>query len=154
MSRTADELLSYHKLVNGQDGSPHKGIVVEPGCWKTKNILIVDDMEANYLILKMALQRTGAGISWAQNGKQAVELFSQTGTFDLILMDILMPEMDGFEATRRIKQIRPGVPVIAQTAYTYDDMALKHGDAPFDGYLIKPIWQADLFNKCARFLDK
>ncbi len=119
--------------------------------WKNKKILIADDAESNFLYLKEILVPSGVQVEWAKNGSEAVELYKSKKHFDLVLMDILMPEMDGYEAARLIKKINPKVPVIAQTAYsidTQDAEILKY----FDKYLIKPIWSHDLLNALSIYL--
>lgn len=154
MGRAVDDLYAFHRAQTTGHKNGNNAGIFPPDKWKGKTILVVEDVKANYMLLKIALQRSGAEILWAKNGKEAVDLFRETEQVDLVLMDILMPEMDGFEATRKIKEIRPEVPVVAQTAYSYDEMAVNYGAAPFDGYLIKPIWHVDLYNKCSRFLGR
>jgi signal transduction histidine kinase len=85
--------------------------------WKDKVILIVEDDEVNFRFLEAILQNSEAQILHAVNGYQAVELCRSINKIDLVLMDIKMPEMDGFEATRQIRQFNKKIPVIAQTAY-------------------------------------
>jgi len=154
MGRAVDELYAYQRAQTARQKTPEPADIFPPDKWKGRTILVADDVKANYLLLNLALQRSGAEVLWARNGKEAVDLFRETEQVDLVLMDILMPEMDGFEATRKIKEINPEVPVVAQTAYSYDEMAVNYGAAPFDGYLIKPIWHVDLYHKCSRFLEK
>ncbi len=90
----------------------------KPGNKKLSSILIAEDDEANYLYLKALLsQNTKAEIIYAVNGREAIEKFNLNRGVDIILMDMRMPVVDGFEATRSIKSIDPGVPVIAVTAY-------------------------------------
>ncbi|MGC9471998.1 MAG: response regulator [Bacteroidales bacterium] len=154
MGRAVDELYTYQRAKTSGKKNGQSAEIFPQDKWKGKTILVADDVQTNYMLLKLPLQRTGAEILWAKNGKEAVDLFRETEQVDLVLMDILMPEMDGFEATRKIKEINPEVPVVAQTAYSYDEMAVNYGAAPFDGYLIKPIWHVDLYKKCSRFLGK
>ena len=85
------------------------------------------------------LKPTGLKIIRALNGKEAVDCMSHKANIDIIPMDIQLPEMDGFEATQRIKKIKPAVPIIAQTAYALADERAKALDAGCDYYLSKPI---------------
>jgi len=80
--------------------------------WENKTILIVDDTQMNYLVLKTQLRKTKANIVWLQNGNEAVQYVKNGKVADVILMDIRMPVMDGIEASRTIKEINPAVPVI------------------------------------------
>ena len=86
----------------------------------------------------------------AENGEQAVEFVRNTPDIDLILMDIRMPGMDGMEATRQIKLIRPQLPIIAQTAYVFSEERSKILSCGCDEYLAKPLALEklnDLINK-------
>ena len=107
---------------------------------KNKVILIVDDEEANCLILEELISSWGGKTLLAKNGKEAVDLVNSINqTIDLILMDIRMPVMDGYAATMEIKQINPKIPIIAQTAYSSEEDRLKAEAAGCNGYITKPI---------------
>jgi hypothetical protein len=116
-------------------------------------ILVAEDDDTNFYYLNALLIReTGAKILHASNGREAVELFKAYPEIKLILMDIKMPEMDGFEATKQIKQINPAIPVIAITAYAMsgdEDRIIATG---CDGYLSKPINKKSLMDKIAEFI--
>jgi PAS domain S-box-containing protein len=116
-------------------------------------ILIAEDDETNYYYLNALLKKeTEAQIVHAVNGKEAVELIRSNGAIKLILMDIKMPEMDGFEATRQIKQIDKTVPVIAITAYAMSGDEERIISAGFDGYLSKPLTKISLLRKMEEFI--
>jgi len=106
--------------------------------WNGKTILIAEDEEINFLFLETLLLKTGVRVLHAWNGKQALEAFDNE-EIDLVLMDIKMPIMDGYDATRKIKELKPDIPVIAQTAYTLGDDKIKCIEAGCDDYLSKPI---------------
>ncbi len=109
-------------------------------------VLIVEDEQMNYFLLLNALSRTKADILWAQNGAEAVELVEENkGRIDLILMDIMMPEMNGIEATRLIKGINPKLPVIAQTACSLEEDKENILKAGCDDFLSKPLKKDKLF---------
>ncbi len=82
-------------------------------------ILIVEDDSVSFMLLNILLSDTDIIVIHAENGQQAVEIVRNNPDVDLILMDIRMPVMDGMEATRQIKKIRPELPIIAQTAYAF-----------------------------------
>lgn len=107
-------------------------------------ILIAEDDRISAEYLKEILKGKNAEIVFAGNGKEAVKMCREQGDIELVLMDIKMPEMDGKEATRDIKSIRPDLPIVAQTAYALDDerdTILLEG---FDAYIAKPIQRADI----------
>ncbi len=105
-------------------------------------VLIVEDGDINFLFLKtVLLKMTGYKfvIHRAENGKQAVDICEDNENIDLILMDIRMPVMDGYTATKRIKKIRPKLPIIAQTAYSTEEDIQKALDAGCDDFVSKPV---------------
>ncbi len=120
--------------------------------WSGKTVLIAEDVESNFIYLQELLRPTGLKLQWAKNGQEAVDLVKKIKTIDLVLMDILMPEMDGYEATRIIKSLRPQLPVIAQTAYSLESERDKAEAVNFDDYLIKPIWSPQLMSAMEKFL--
>ncbi|MCF8345407.1 MAG: response regulator, partial [Bacteroidales bacterium] len=81
------------------------------------HILIAEDNIENFDYLRYSLKKTGITIHHAKNGQEAIEIFRSQPKIDLVLMDAMMPLIDGFEATRRIKKIEAEVPVIMLTAY-------------------------------------
>ena len=107
--------------------------------WDGKRVMIVEDDEMSFIYLKEVLKSTNIEIIHAWNGVQAVEMASADQNIDLILMDIKLPEMDGYEATRQIKEIYETVPVIAQTAYAMADDEQKSKQVGCDDYITKPI---------------
>jgi PAS domain S-box-containing protein len=118
---------------------------------KPKTLLIAEDEDSNYIILEEYLSDKKLTIIRAINGLQAIEI-CRTTQVDLVLMDIKMPEMDGYEATKIIKEQWPEIPVIAQSAYalTLDkEMALQKG---FDHYITKPISESVLMAAIIKYL--
>lgn len=103
------------------------------------NILVAEDEEYNYLYIAEILSLYNVHILRAYDGKMALDLCSSHPELNLVLMDVRMPVMDGYEATRRIKQIRPFLPVIAQTAYALDSDRRQALDEGFDDYITKPV---------------
>jgi len=102
-------------------------------------ILIAEDDLISYVYFQVFLGKFDITLIHAENGEQAVEFVKNTPDIKLILMDIRMPVMDGIEATKIIKKIRPDLPVIAQTADAFDEDKSKILSAGFDEYLLKPL---------------
>lgn len=120
--------------------------------WYDKIFLIAEDEDANCMFFQEALYKTKVQILWAKNGKEAVEVFRSNTNIDLVLMDIKMPVMDGYEATEHIKYIDERVPVIAQTAYAMaDDKELSYR-AGCNGFISKPIKAKELLAYISKFL--
>jgi len=113
--------------------------------WKDKIILIAEDEETNFLFIKAALRKTGAQLIWVQNGALAVGECMANPQIDLILMDMKMPIMNGFEATKEIRmKVENHIPIIAQTAFAMAGEKEKTFEAGCDGYLSKPIKPKEL----------
>jgi CheY-like chemotaxis protein len=110
----------------------------EHASWKSRKltILIAEDEFLNFLYLEELLKSYGFDVVHAPNGKAAVEQ-CQNNTFDLVLMDMKMPILDGASAARIIKKQNPNLPIVAQTAYTLAESE-KHNDL-FDDIVVKPI---------------
>ncbi len=105
-------------------------------------ILIAEDGEVNFLFLKTLLTKMKDfefTIHRAKNGKEAVEICEANHTVDLVLMDIKMPVMDGYVATKHIKNIRPDLPVVAQTAYSTEEDIERALAAGCDDFVAKPV---------------
>ena len=122
--------------------------------WTGIKILIVEDVETNLMFFQAALKRTGAVLLWAKDGLDAIRMCQSDQSIRIVLMDLRMPNMDGFSATEAIKSLRPDLPVIAQTTFTEDLDTKRLFEAGCDDYLPKPIRLADLFNSIGRFIDR
>lgn len=121
--------------------------------WSQKKVLIAEDEQTNYLFLQAALEDTGVKMFHATDGQEAVELFQQNMDIALVLMDLKMPFMNGFEATKKIKGMNPDVPVIVQTAYAMDFEREKIMATGCDDYITKPIDLANLFALMNKWLN-
>jgi CheY-like chemotaxis protein len=122
--------------------------------WSDKTVLIAEDVDDNYLFLKTFLRKTKINVLWAKDGKETIEICQENDKIDIILMDIRMPFIDGYEATRKIKEFRPNLPIIAQTAYALNSDYQKVFDAGCDEYITKPILGKILFQKMKKFLGE
>lgn len=105
-------------------------------------ILVAEDNDINFNLIKSYLSGQNVRLLKAQNGKEAMDICSSTDDIDIILLDIRMPVMDGYTAAKMIKQLRPGIPLIAQTAYAEEkELILKSG---FDDIIAKPFRKNEL----------
>ena len=121
---------------------------------KNITIMIVEDEENNWLFIQDALRISGANLIWARVGQEAIDIVESGEKIDIILMDMKMPIMDGFETTKEIKKINSNIPVIAQTAYAQPKEKTKCLEAGCEAYISKPIITRQLFKIIARLLDK
>ncbi len=137
--------IPFHKVSNANHKYKENN-KVEVYNWEGKTFLIAEDEEDNFRYLEVALSISNASLIWARTGVEAVEIFKRIGNIDLVLMDIKMPEMDGYVATHEIKKINSKVPVIAQTAYAMSEEREKSVLAGCDDYIAKPIGYEDLLN--------
>ncbi len=112
---------------------------------KGLHILLAEDNELNMEIAEFVLQNVGADVTKAWNGQEAVELFrkSEPGGFDIILMDIMMPVMNGYEATKMIRSLdredAKTIPIIAMTANAFTEDRLKAKEAGMNEHIVKPL---------------
>lgn len=103
-----------------------------------KKILLVEDNELNYEIAKTVLEEAGFIVDGASNGKEAIDKASDN-TYDVILMDIQMPIMDGYEATKELRGLGNRTPIIAMTANAFSEDKKMAKEVGMDGYIAKPI---------------
>ena len=117
--------------------------------WENRNfkLLLVEDNKLNQIVVKFSLKRFGYDIVTANNGIEAIEEFKR-GDFDFILMDVMMPEMDGLEATKQIRQLENGstIPIIALTADVITATADKCRDCGMSAHMSKPFEVEKLFD--------
>ena len=116
---------------------------LEPN-WKNNVILIVEDDLINFQFIEALLEKTQVQLLHAENGQQALELCKNINKIDLILMDIKLPEMNGYEITKEIKSFRKDIPIIAQTAFSLSDVKERCLESGCDDIIIKPV-DIDLF---------
>jgi CheY-like chemotaxis protein len=120
-----------------------------------KTILVVEDENTNYYLLKSFLEECcgfEGELLHAKNGQEALDICNGNSNVDLIFMDLKMPVMDGFEATEKIKSIRPQVPIVAQSAYSVDDDIEKALGSGCSDFISKPIDQNEFYRITAKYI--
>ncbi len=137
-----NENKQYKKMIQECDNSIN--ILTEkqksqPQYQYKSTILVAEDEIFNYLFIEEVLSEKNITLIHAFNGSESVELFKKHPEINLVLMDIKMPLMNGYEAMKEIKKINPNMPVIVQSAYSMPNDIKKAQNAGCDGYLTKPI---------------
>ncbi len=120
---------------------------------KGSKILLVEDNETNREIVSLLLKNSGINISFASNGKEAVDIFNRSKDFDLILMDIQMPVMDGYEATKKIRETDKNIPIIALTANAMKEDIERTKEAGMNEHLNKPIDVEKLYATLLKYIS-
>jgi CheY-like chemotaxis protein len=122
--------------------------------WEKNTILIAEDTEINYIFLSEALKSTDVKILHAHDGEKAYQMIKDNPQIDLVLMDINMPKMDGFEATQKIREIKPDIPIIAQTALSIENAKEKAKEVGCDDFILKPIKLKSFLSLLDSYLTK
>jgi PAS domain S-box-containing protein len=120
--------------------------------WSSKKCLLVDDNKDVLIYLNRILMDSGIKVLMARSGPEAIEIINTTPDLDVVLLDMQMPEMNGIEATKLIRKIRNNLPIIAQTAFIFEndkDIILEAG---CDACLIKPIRKEHLMTVMSSFI--
>ena len=120
--------------------------------WNNKRILVAEDVASNFQYIKAVLNPTNVNIIWAKNGIEAVDICKENDDIDLVLMDIQMPEMNGYEATHKIKSFKKQLPIIAQTAFALSSERDDCFAAGCDDYLAKPIKSKNLISIIKKYI--
>jgi len=121
--------------------------------WFGKRVLIAEDYEVNQILMESLLEIFGIHPDFAENGRIASEMVKQN-QYDLVLMDINMPEMDGIEATRLIRQYNTDIPIVALTANALAGDKERFMSEGMNGYLTKPMVMDQLYRVLEEFLNK
>ena len=148
----AVELSAVDLATNGWDVTQAAGTI---SVAVPANIAVIDDSPANVLLAKAALEKAGYSVQTAPNGVEGLALLQRT-SMDLILLDLSMPDMDGFEVLRRLRHEAVGpnsaTQVIALTAHVLPGTRAKVSERGFDGFLGKPLKPADLVEAVGRYI--
>lgn len=119
------------------------------------SVLLVEDNELNMEIAKFIIENEGANVTCATNGKEAVDIYKKSPEFfDIILMDIMMPEMDGYEATKVIRSFDQQIPIVAMTANAFTEDKIKAKKAGMNAHLSKPLDKDRLIQVVAKLCKK
>jgi len=129
-----------------------KGTVSGAYNWSDKKILLVEDESSNMEFLSILLDRTGAELVPVCSGRELRKCYEDLGDFDLVLLDVRLPDTNGWELAREIKSLRPGLPVIAQTAYALSSDRQKSQESGCDNYISKPIRKEQLLEMISGYL--
>lgn len=121
--------------------------------WEGKTLLLVEDEDVNYLYIHELLKTTGVNLVRVVTGEEALTICRSMQQIDLILMDMRLPGINGFDATRLIKRIRQDIPIVAQTAYAMENEKKQCLDAGCDHYMTKPFDQEILFGVLNDYLQ-
>ncbi len=113
---------------------------------KNPKILIVEDDLYSYLLLKNALKSLDPEIIWTKMGKEAIRIFADKKDIDIVLMDIALPDINGYLVTQEIKKIKKNIPIVAVTAYALPGDKEKCIAAGCDEYIPKPVDISYLYN--------
>jgi signal transduction histidine kinase len=119
---------------------------------KKLKVLVAEDDEISYLYIKELLAGTNCTLLWAKDGAEATEILKNSEGFDIVLMDLNMPVMNGYEAAQKIKKLKPEIPVIAITAFPHQLEIEKLSGVIFDSNVIKPVEKDDLLQKISKVL--
>jgi CheY-like chemotaxis protein len=111
-----------------------------------KTILVAEDVADNYVLIHMMLRKFNPTLLHVSNGEEAIRKLSENPNIDLILMDIRMPVLDGYEATKIIRITHPDLPIIALTAHAFEEGKKSCQEAGCSGYISKPIHKETLYN--------
>jgi len=115
--------------------------------WSDKHILIAEDDVINFELLRIILSKTKVKVTQAINGREALDIIAKDDSIDLLLLDIQMPVMNGYEVIKEVRIVKPDLPVIAQTAVSLDNVENGNYANLFDGCLSKPIDVKTLIQK-------
>jgi CheY-like chemotaxis protein len=117
-----------------------------------KTFLIVEDDYVSTEYLKEIFSEKGVTLIFVNSGEEAIKEFKANDQIDLVLMDIRLPGVDGYETTRMLKAMNPAIPVLAQTAYAMQGDRKKSLDAGCDEYIAKPLRSSELLNIIYRLI--
>jgi len=120
--------------------------------WRGKVILIAEDELTNFQYLNAILRKAKPTILWAKDGSEALEYCKASSDINIVLMDIQMPTLNGYEATVEIKGIHPNLPIIAQTAFAMAGQKDKILEVGFDDYISKPINRKKLLSMIDKYI--
>ncbi|MBN2893071.1 MAG: response regulator [Bacteroidales bacterium] len=119
-----------------------------------ENVLIVEDDQSSADLMETILKKNNLNTFHAKNGIEALDFVKTNKNIEIVLMDLQLPELDGIEATREIKNIRPELPVIVQTAFVFENDKIECFNAGADEYLTKPINSNIMLSLISKYINK
>lgn len=122
--------------------------------WKDKQVLVVEDTDSNFLLIEALLTQYGVELSRAYTGKEGIQMVKNNANYDLVLMDIQLPGMNGYDATTEIRKFNTKVPILAQTAFAMYDNVVRALDAGCNDFIAKPIKTKKLLGIIDKYLSK
>ena len=142
------QIMETNTLKESDKQTPEK----EPGDNKALKILVAEDDDVGYIYLETLLQSGNCEITRTTSGIETIDQCKNTPDFDIILMDIKMPGMDGYEATKKIREFNDQVVIIAQTAYALSGDEEKVLEAGCNAYISKPFTKGQLKETISEFI--
>jgi hypothetical protein len=127
------------------------GKKTERSAIKHMKILVSEDDDVNFHFINLLLKRAGHTVLHAGTGTEAIEICRITPDIDLVLMDIRLPDINGYEATRQIRKFNADIPIIALTAFAFESDREKALQSGCNDYLSKPVKKEELFNTMRKF---
>ena len=122
--------------------------------WSHLKVLVAEDELSNFILLKHILNKTGISVTHVENGEEVVETLKNENDFDILLLDIKMPVLNGIETARLLRQNKNEIPILAQTAYAMTDDRTMCLEAGCNDYVTKPIKAKELLSKIAELISK
>ncbi|HJN05249.1 MAG TPA: response regulator [Bacteroidales bacterium] len=119
--------------------------------YSSKSILVVDDVQINYLLVKALLKQTGAKVIWADDGFKAIDIVNSKRKIDLVLMDYNMPGMDGSTTTKIIKRKKKDLPVVLHSTYS-NGLKLDNSVGVYNDILVKPVTSLMLLSIMKKYI--
>ncbi len=119
-----------------------------------KTILVVEDIDTSIKFFDAALRKSQANILWAKNGEEAINILNEKAKgIDLVLLDLNLPGINGFDVLKHLRKIEPELPVIVQTAYLFSGERKTSLSMGANGFISKPVQLNDLLSNIAKFLS-
>lgn len=119
-----------------------------------KTILVVEDIDTSIKFFDAALRKSQAKILWAKTGEEAIEILeNHIADIDLVLLDLNLPGVNGFDVLKYLRDIDPELPVIVQTAYLFSGERKTSLSMGANGFISKPVQLVELLNNIAKFLN-
>jgi CheY-like chemotaxis protein len=145
--------LPYIRIEASPSVSADSGRSPDPMDLSGRTILLVDDNIESFELIRTMLKGTKCSMLFAQNGQQSIDFCRNDSSISLVLMDIQMPVMNGYDATREIRKFRPTLPIVALTAYAFREDRIRSLDAGCNDILTKPVQKADLLSMIRKVLS-